>query len=168
MKKILICYYSRSHSTYEVCTTLEDILSTEHMVTVKAMDSVTDVTSYDLIILGAPIHGMRWAEEADSFVKLFKKELQNKPLAFFYLSYLLDNSRSFFQKKLKRAFVPYEEIFNIVAKGYLYGKIAAPFPAPARLLFGARKSEPLDRRDWAKVDAFASSISLYLHTSLPQ
>ncbi len=167
MKRILICYYSKSNSTYEVCATLEDILSSEHMVTVNSMDSVTDLTPYDIIVLGAPIHGMRWAEEANSFIKLFKTELQSKPLALFYLSYLLDNSRPFFQKKLEHALTPYDTEFNIVAKGHLYGKISTAFPAPARLLFGSRKNEPLDRRDWGQIESFAASINLYLHETIP-
>lgn len=77
--KILIVAASRHGSTEEIARALQDTLSKAGNRAVHIpLDEVTDISSYDVVVLGSAIYGGRWLKQAREFVSAYAAELQEK------------------------------------------------------------------------------------------
>ena len=69
---ILITYYSVRGSTKEIAEHIGPILSTKitapSTVEVLPMEQVTDLSKYNFIIIGSPVHGFVWVDYASSWL----------------------------------------------------------------------------------------------------
>jgi menaquinone-dependent protoporphyrinogen oxidase len=159
MRKLLITYYSKTNTTKEICEYMSQKLSeSNNEITVLPIDQVNELNTYDTVIIGGPINGMRWAEPVQKFTENNAEILKNKQVSLFYVSYLLDNGYKLWQKTIKKSLNKYKALMNPIAIGEFYGRVEKSFTGVPKLLFGSSKDAPLDRRDWSKIDAFIEQV----------
>jgi menaquinone-dependent protoporphyrinogen oxidase len=78
--KALIAYASAHGSTAEVAQFLGRILQTYDVeVTVASAHDVTDVSDYDFVVIGSPIHAGMWLQDTSLFLERFAETLASKP-----------------------------------------------------------------------------------------
>lgn len=86
MSKSLIVYGTRYGATastsQEIAATLRKECIEVRVVNAKE-EKVTDITEYDLVIVGSGIQILRWTSEPEDFLKKFQKELATKKVALF-------------------------------------------------------------------------------------
>ncbi|MFC2045256.1 flavodoxin domain-containing protein [Chloroflexota bacterium] len=88
-EKVLILYGTRFGATTGTSEEIAGVLRTEgHEVKVvnTKKEKVSDISGYDLIIVGSSIMMGRWTGEPEKFLKKFQKELAAKKLALFVSS----------------------------------------------------------------------------------
>lgn len=113
MKSVLIAYYTRTDSTREIAERLASLLQHDNLrVEVLPFSQDVDLSLYDIIVIGAPIHGMHWANEASTYLNAHQDMLKRKPLALFYSSYLYQLARPFWQRQIAKSLDHYEDEFN--------------------------------------------------------
>lgn len=84
--KILIAYASNAGTTAEIAAKIAEFLPrTGQEVEVKPMASVSDLSSYDAVIVGAPMI-VGWHRDATKFLKTHEAALRQKPTAYFITS----------------------------------------------------------------------------------
>lgn len=90
-RKILITYASKFGTTGEVAEAIGDVLcQAGNTVETKYVRNVKDLTNYDAVIIGSPIHKNTWMSEAKEFVKANQKKLQQLPVFYFYTCLFLN------------------------------------------------------------------------------
>ncbi len=83
MSKILVAYSTNSGSTTEVAEAVaEELNHAGHTVEVRPMKEIDSVSSYDVVVLGAPMI-LGWHDPARRFVKKHRAELAARKTAIF-------------------------------------------------------------------------------------
>jgi len=175
MKKILITYYTRTNTTKDISEKIGEILRSELTeVTIAPMESTMDaktdapmydtsnLSDYDAVIIGAPIHGMRWSTEAVNYVSAHASELASTKTAYFFCSYMIKTGRAFWKKAIDKSLDMVNEHISPIQKGKFGGRLDKPFGGFPRLIFGVKKDAPIDVVDWDEVTAFAEKIKAEL------
>lgn len=86
MMRLLVTYASKHGSTEEVARWIGFSLRTAgHHVDVRDAAIVTDVESYDSVVVGGSLYMGRWHADARSFVRRHRSALANRGLAVFAL-----------------------------------------------------------------------------------
>lgn len=79
--KILVAYASAHGSTAEVARFIGRALDVYDVdVTVAHADTVTDVSSYDAVVMGSAVHSSMWLPSLSQFMFRFEDELAEKQL----------------------------------------------------------------------------------------
>lgn len=157
MKKILICYYSETHSTEEVCQSINNTLAPSFDVTMSKIDQVKDVKTYDTILIAAPIHGMRWHQTASDFVINHANILKQKEVIYVALASMAYMGRHFWQKKVFNALEKPSKIVKPIETA-VFGGLVGEMPAFLSFLFGIPKNVKADQRDWDMIDAWQRNL----------
>ncbi len=83
-RSILVAYASMSGSTGEVAGAVGRALCGPNItVDIRLIGKVTDISTYDAVIIGSAIRSSRWLPEAESFLRENRKRLRNLPVAYF-------------------------------------------------------------------------------------
>lgn len=91
-KKVLVAYSTNAGSTTEVAKTIGEMLDKSGAQTdVRLIKNVTDLSSYDAVVVGAPM-ALGWHKEAVKFLKKHEQELSQKPVAYFITALNLTKS----------------------------------------------------------------------------
>ncbi|MDD1678603.1 MAG: flavodoxin domain-containing protein [Methanomicrobiales archaeon] len=88
-KKVLIVYGTRFGATESTSAEIARILQAEGLevrVVNAGKEKVTDISSYDLIIVSSGMQMGKWTKEPEQFLDRFQKELANKHVAIFVSS----------------------------------------------------------------------------------
>ena len=141
--KILIAYTTRRGSTREVAEKIGEILKSKGMeVNVSNVAEVSDISSYNAAVIGAPVMRFRFLPPAKKFVKSNKEALSKIPVAYFSLGITMKEDtpkrRERMMKKLK-----------------VVTRQVEPVDVG---LFGG-KYEDEDYRDWDKITAWAEGLA---------
>jgi menaquinone-dependent protoporphyrinogen oxidase len=87
--KALILYGTRQGATKGTAEEIAKILREEN-IDVKVVNAqeekVKDISEYGLVVVGSGVACGRWINEAEDFLKRFKKDFKNKKLALFVSS----------------------------------------------------------------------------------
>ena len=86
MMKVLIAYDTKYGSTTDIAVYINSVLTNAGVETTMiniSKDTITDVSSYDLCIIGSGIYFGKWTKNAQAFLKKFKTDLSKKPVALF-------------------------------------------------------------------------------------
>jgi menaquinone-dependent protoporphyrinogen oxidase len=87
--KALIVYATRYGATTSTSEEIAKILR-EEGINIKVAnvkeEKITDISEYDLVIVGSGMQMGKWTSEAENFLKNFHKELAKKKLALFVSS----------------------------------------------------------------------------------
>lgn len=157
MEKILIAYYSKTGSTKNTGEYIKNALTTNYFVDLRDINTIKDLSEYSKIILGAPINGMQIAPQMKNFIEKNHENLRMIPTYFFAMTYAYNNGRNFVRKSINK------EIKNITlplqSKTYIIGGVAdKPMPKFLSFVFGLKENEPLDNRNFNKIDELIEDI----------
>ena len=84
-KRILVAYDTVDGSTAELAEFVGKELSKEgNVVDVRRVSEVTDVNSYQAVVVGCPVIIEKWTEDALDFLNRHKQALSQRPVALFY------------------------------------------------------------------------------------
>ena len=159
MRKICIAYVTETNTTKEIADEIGDIAGKRGVIPdVLPLDAVKDIGQYDAFVIGAPVYGMRWKQEANAFVEKHREALKKVPTAFFLDAYMLNNAYKFWQKRIHACFDKASKFVKPVKTGYFGGRVPDPLPGPMRLIFGVKKDAPLDVRDWNAIRAWSEEL----------
>ena len=157
MKKILICYYSETHSTEEVCRSIKETLETSFEVALKPIKDVQNVETFDTVLVAAPIHGMRWHQSANDFILNHVEILKNKEMIYVALASMAYQGRHFWQKKVFNALEKPSKLVKPIETA-VFGGITGEMPSFLSFLFGIPKNAKTDQRDWDMIDAWKKNL----------
>jgi len=158
MKKILICYYTETNYTKEVAEYIGKTLCDEtHEVTIKEIKEADHLEAYDSIIIGAPVHGMRWHQNAMTFLEANKAILSDKQLVYFALGSFAYQGRQFWQKKVYKSLEKPSKIIKPIETA-VFGGMIGDMPKFARKIFGVPDKLKQDQRNWTMIQAWTSIL----------
>ncbi len=161
MKKILICYYSETHSTEEVCNNIGETLAHENDVTIKPISEVDDLFNYETIMIAAPIHGMRWHQNAFDFVLTHERILKDKEIIYIALASMAYQGRHFWQKKVFKALEKPSKIVKPIETA-VFGGLSVDMPSFFSFVFGIPKTRKADQRDWNMIEEWKKNLKKYI------
>lgn len=157
MKSILVCYYTETQSTKEVCKAIVEKLQNNHTVELKPIDEVQHIAAFDTVIIGAPVHGMKWHMKAFKFVEGHAEELKTKQTIYFAMASLAYQGRNFWQKKVFKALEDASQIVQPFETS-IFGGISGDVPKVLRFLFGLPKDVKKDQRDWELINQWINKL----------
>ena len=161
MKKILICYYSRTHSTKEVCENIKETLDESFDVTLRPISSVQEVKDYETVIIAAPVHGMNWHQTAFDFVTSHQESLRRKEVIYIALASLAYQGRTFWQKKVFNSLEKPSKIVNPMETA-IFGGLTSDTPKIIGGILGIPKNAKKDQRDWKMIEAWKKNLIKHL------
>ena len=159
-KKTLVAYVTRAGSTAEIAQEIAKTLSAQGAaVEVLPLKNVTDLKSYQAVILGSAIRMGQWLPEAAKFVEQNQNELSQMPAAFFAV-HLMNlgsdeasrNARQAYLEPIRKVVSPRKEaVFAGVGDwkkvSFLDGLIGKAAKAPEG-----------DFRDWQAIRTWAEDL----------
>lgn len=180
--KALIVYGTRYGATKGTSEEIARILREENFE-VKVVNSqeqkVKDISEYSLVVVGSGVACGRWVNEAEEFLKKFRKEFENKKLALFVSSVepiairegkteevakmhkidLEDRVAKHGLKPVSMGF--FGGIIDFNRMGFLTRKgMEAAFKAPLQK-YGFKETAPdvYDLRDWSKIRNWTKELA---------
>lgn len=159
MKKLLIAYYTETNTTKEIAERIAGLAAEKAWdCDIRALSELSSVKGYDAVLIGAPVHGMHWVPQANAFVEKYREDLKNIPTAYYLVAYLLNCSRPFFQKLIRKSLDKASDWVAPVKSGLFDGRVKREFPAFARWLFGVKKGTAVDLRDWEQIESWGKAF----------
>jgi len=160
MKKILVAYATKTGSTAEVAVEIGKTLAgLGREVDVKPIAEAGELSAYSSFVIGAPINGFRWRQDALDFVSANRAALSAKPTAFFLLSIMYGHGRPSARRKAETFLAPVGALVKPVSTGFFGGVMASAPPWPLRVMFGVKKDAPRDARDWNAIRTWAAELA---------
>lgn len=159
-KRILVAYATKTNTTAEISEKIAQVIEEKGFeVDVKPIHEVANLTQYSGAIIGSPINGMNWLPEAKQFADSHRETLQKIPTALFYVAYYHGMKRQFWQNLMKKSVYGVKETLHSSEVGMFAGRIEGEPPEFLRMMFGAPKGMPSDRRDWQEITAWAEKVA---------
>lgn len=157
--KTLVVYYTQTNSSKEVSEYIKSHLTKNdwEVDTANITDS-PNLSQYECIILGGPIHGMNLATELKTYINNNRSILKDKKVALYNVSYTYYNGRKLFKKAIANSFKKLDGSVRPIATASLGGKIDKEMPLPARVIFGLKKGLDLDQWRAEDADVFIEQI----------
>ncbi len=158
MRKILIVYFTKTGSTKGTGNYIKSKLDERFSIEVKDIKEVKSLEGYSKIILGAPINGMKIVPEMRNFIEKNHNVFLNTPTYFYIMTYAYNNGRPFFRMLMERDVNKIIRGLNI--SPYFIGGVSdKPMPSFAKFIFGLPKDEPLDNRDFTRLEDLVENVS---------
>lgn len=160
LKKILIAYASRAGSTTEVAERIgETLKGLGFEVEVKNVKEVTTISHYDGIIIGSAVRMFKLLPETMKFANRFRKEIQNKPVAYFIVCLTMQEDTEKSRDQAKKYIKPLLEIKEPISVGLFGGKMDySKLSFMWRILFKGKIPEG-DFRDWKAITDWTISLA---------
>lgn len=163
--KVLVAYGTTNGSTAQIAETIADVLRKRGVPTEAVpARSVTDVESYDAVVVGGGLYAGRWHKDARRFVRRHGRVLAGRPL-WFFSSGPLDASatekdippvpgvRRVMTRLGVRAHVTFGGCLEEGAKGFVARKIVS-------------SGKGGDFRDFGRIEAWAADLGSELSSGL--
>jgi menaquinone-dependent protoporphyrinogen oxidase len=159
---VLIAHATRYGSTQEVAEAVAATLH-EHglALDVQPMRDVRALSSYDAVVLGAPLYMFHWHKDALHFLERHRAGLTQRPVAVFALGPFHNEPQEFqgAREQLDKELAKYPWLTpaTIAIFGGKFDPQRLAFPYS---LFPALKNMPAsDIRDWEAIRAWASELA---------
>ncbi len=161
---ILVTYATRTGGTAPVAEAIASTLQVEGLnVDVGPTREITDVRSYNSVVLGSSIRAGNWLPEMIEFMKDNLNHLQNMPVAFFTVCITLADDTPDNRETVRKYLDPVRQLVNPVIEGYFAGKMDySRLSLPVRFMVKAMKAPEGDFRDWNKIRQWALEAKSYL------
>lgn len=158
--RILIAFVSRKGSTAEIARAVgKELESAGTTVDVAEMKTISSLTGYDAIVIGAPLYMGRMVGDVGKFVGRHREQLVNVPVAAFAVGIAPvskeTGSVEYAMKKLHSSLAPLQPVATTLFAGRL---------DPAQLSFISRKMMEMakipsgDFRDWNAIASWARTL----------
>jgi menaquinone-dependent protoporphyrinogen IX oxidase len=157
--KCLVCYVSKTGTTEEIAQRVGKILEGRGIETdVAAIGSAPDIRGYDRIILGSPVNGMKVLPEFSAFLA---GTIAGKgvPVDIFIVSYMYEKGREIWKRAIRKEKARLQAKVNPSSIEIFGGRLPGKLPGFARFIFGISDDQPLDMRDWDRIEAWARSLA---------
>jgi len=157
--KCLIGYVSKTGTTEEIAQRIGEILRGRGIeVDVAAIGSAPDIRGYDRIILGSPVNGMKVLPEFSAFLNgtIAGKGI---PADIFIVSYMYEKGREVWKRAILKDKARLQAMVNPLSMEIFGGRLQGKLPGFARFIFGISDDQPLDMRDWNRIEAWARSLA---------
>lgn len=163
MKKILITYVTKTGTTEHTANIIaEELASKGHLTTVLPISKVESLEGFDQVIVGGPINGMQWHPDAFKFIESNASTLKDQMIACYFVSYMLDAARPFWNSKLKATFEDLSQKYSLKQIGMFKGRVTEELPGPMRFMFGIKKGMEKDRTNDEDVRLWSKELALKL------
>ena len=159
-RKILVAYASRYGSTQEIAETMAEALTQEGCAVdcMNVMD-VSDLSAYDAVVAGSPIHMGKWLVEAVDFVKRFRTPLNHLPLAVFAVGYSMKEETETVRKSARASMNEVRTYVLPLVEGIFAGRFDPEGMNGADLqIMKMAGAVPGDARDLDAVAAWARAL----------
>jgi len=180
--KALILYGTRYGATKETSEEIAKALQEENLevkIVNAQKEKVKDISEYELIAVGSGIACGKWVNEAEDFLKKFKKEFEHKKLALFVSSVkpiaVREGNLEEVAKMRKAALEDKVSKYNLkpVSMGFFGGIIdfnkmgfltrkgmEAAFKSPLQKHeFKETEPDAYDLRDWNEIRSWAKELA---------
>lgn len=181
-KKVLLAYSTRYGATESTSVEIAKVLQGEGLeveVVNTKKEKVTDVSQYDLVIIGSGMQMGKWTGESENFLNQFQKELANKKVAIFVssaaqglLEYekkteeIENNRKSYLADKATKynlrpvSMVIFGGVWDFNKMNYLFKMTLASFkPRIEEAGFKEIKPGFYDTRDWNVIRSWARELA---------
>lgn len=172
-KKILVIYASLHGSTAQMAEFMGEKLKKEGIdVSVKSIEDDIDFTSYNGLIMGAPIHRGKWMDGAVEFVKKHRIEFDQLPFACFYTC--MSKAKQPPSRETLNELASYKTAMSELFPTIVHSDIGSfagmldydkcNFLTKLAMWFIMRKNslEAGDYRDWKAIESWLSDVKRYL------
>lgn len=123
-KHILVAYASRAGSTIGVAQAIAAALTESGArVDVIPMPDVKDISQYDAVIAGSPIHGGAWLPEAMEFLKNHRSSLNRKPFAAFLTCMTMAMGKGKYRDHVSGWLAPVRSLIKTRSEGLFAGAL---------------------------------------------
>jgi len=171
--KVLVAYDTKYNATADIAALIGLVLCAQgfDVTVLKADDkSLSDISTYDAVILGSPIYYGSWLPAAQAFLKKHEQTLATMPVAYFISSNLLREGYASPEKEAKAlqyyvqpVLDQYPAIKPLEPIGNFGGKVEfSDFTAFEWIIMKAFGYYDNDSRDWNKIAQWAQQISILL------
>jgi menaquinone-dependent protoporphyrinogen oxidase len=154
MTHILVAYASKHGSTEEVASAIgEQLRDAGNEVDVRSAAVVTDVESYDAVVLGGSLYMGRWHPDAREFLRHHRAVAAERTLAVFALGSrtLEEHDLADSRQQLDKALEQLDIRPNLVT---VFGGVIDP----GKLRFPLNRIPRSDARDWTAIAAWANEV----------
>jgi menaquinone-dependent protoporphyrinogen IX oxidase len=159
MSTYLVAYTSKTGTTKEIAERIVQCLEEANIkAEAKTLSEVTDLSSYDKIVLGSPINGMRLLPDFKDFLKKHESE-KDKFIALYAVSIIHGNGRNFWTKAIQKDVDTVSTELGISNTAVFGGKSESAMPGFARFIFGLPKDLSNDLRDWNQIEHWAETLA---------
>jgi menaquinone-dependent protoporphyrinogen oxidase len=169
---VLVTYATRHGATRGIAERIAGALEGRSVgTTVRSVDDVDDISSYDAFVIGSATYAFHWLGEAKDFVHRHEPVLRTKPVWLFSSGPLGEETREISASQAKASAAPkefqeFEAAIRPRAMRVFYGAFdpdAAPVGVMERIMHAippARNAMPAgDFRDWPEIDAWGNHIA---------
>ncbi len=162
-ERILVTYATRFGSTAEIAARIGEVLKRDGVVVdVLPVENVRSLRHYSAVVLGSPIRGSKWVQEATDFLAAHRAELSRVPVAYFTVCLTLHENTAENRRIVRAYHDPLLQEFPEVhpaSIGMFAGKIDYNrLSWILRLMAKSAKVPEGDWRNWRQIEDWARSI----------
>ncbi|MGD0877362.1 MAG: flavodoxin domain-containing protein [Anaerolineales bacterium] len=168
--RILVTYTTCTGSTIGVAEAIgKSLAENGALVEVLPMQAVRELSPYQAVVAGSPIHSNKWLPEAVQFVQAHQVELRSKPFGIFLVCMTLAmRNGEKYRPFVADYMAPVRALVQPVSQGLFAGVLdirkvpsaSDRFKFRLSVLFGVWKEG--DHRDWEAIRAWAESLRPHL------
>jgi menaquinone-dependent protoporphyrinogen oxidase len=165
--RVLVAYASKRGSTAEIATAVAKTLSEAGFeVDCLESDDVSDLSSYEAVVLGSAVYMKRWRKDAKHFLRKHSKQLAERPLWVFSSGPVGDPDQAENPEWLEPPKIV-QKVEELGARDHVVfgGRLPAnPHGPMEKAMVTGVPVEFRDRRDWDEIQAWATGIASELHS----
>ena len=167
MTRVLVAYATRFGSTREVASAIAHELISYGLQAQSAEASALLVPEdYDAFVIGSPVYGGQWLDEAGIFTATTASRMKDKPVALFSVGMLMLKNRDAGvaeHKAFINRLVELAPDLNVVADSVFPGYFdRANLPFWLQIVDRFAPTPQGDHRDWTEIKEWAKSIACRL------
>ncbi len=163
--KILVTYASQGGATAGVAEAIGQTLSTNGaVVDVRPIKEVTDLSSYQAVVIGSAVHSGKWMPEAVALVEHNQTVLRRIPTAVFQVCMMLATDNEQYKRMVPDWLAPLRAQLHPIAEGSFSGALwPNKYPKLSeklglRIFLAAIHLKAGDYRNWDAIRTWAESL----------
>ncbi|MBN1260308.1 MAG: flavodoxin domain-containing protein [Anaerolineae bacterium] len=159
-RKALVAYASKAGATGEVAEAIQDVLCAGGLdVDLRLATDVTDVNTYDAVVVGSAIRTGQWLGEAIRFVETHQTALRTMPVALFTVCMTLEIDTEANRQKVLEYMDPVLQMIPADHVGLFAGVMDyAKLSFLERMVIKVIGTPEGDFRDWPAIRTWAGNL----------